>query len=422
MVLRYDLKLIVLFLALFLSGIQIISEPIKIVPYDLAFLCIIFVTLLSILSGRKICVPKALPQIMAVTFIMLIWLSLQALRSPDVVRAFTLLGIAARGIGTMILVAIILVNWNQKPEMINRIFFMTGFLLSIITIPLFLLSVSDPGRVISDPRPGLIYRAGEGLFPHFQGFNHNPIYFATLSLLSMAAGLTTHTRKRSGKVFKIVGLSVLFLAAVASFQRGPFIALTLGLLLAFLLGCFYPKLKQFLWKRAVSRLLMVVFLALPMLVFVRLSTYETTLLERLVFRFQEARWQIRLERWLELLTSNYQNLWIGHGLRSAELTLGAQVTENSYVEILYEQGVIGLLLWIVFFGYILLLGVSKVQKTPAISMWVLAWLTVLVSMAYVTMHYDPLTWIVAGVIVGWKAKQAHGEEALGSSEKASCQG
>jgi len=75
--------------------------------------------------------------------------------------------------------------------------------------------------------------------------------------------------------------------------------------------------------------------------------------------------------------------------------------ENSYLDIFYDQGMIGLIFWGLFLSYILLIGINKLRADPEILPWIFAWIVILLSMVYVTMEYDPLTWVVAGIIVGW---------------------
>ncbi len=399
---------VMVFVALFFSGIHITNEPIKIVPYDLVLLFFTFVMILRFLAKGRMRLPMSLRPAMAISSILLIWLGLQALRSPDIGRALTLFVIAIRDVVTMVLVAIGVANWRQKMDNINRVIFTIGVFVTAIALILFLLAISDPNRIIAEPRPGLIYRAGEGLFPHMQGFSHNPIYYATLVLLSLISGATMRTGSKIGNVFELLGLTLLLLAAVASFQRGPLIAFVLGAVLTGLIAFLHRKPRQLMVKFLV-RLFLIILFALPILVFAQLPGYEITLLERVIFRLQEARWDLRYDYyWSQLVPAIYESPFIGYGLRSAELKLGNAV-ENSYLDILHDHGIIGLLCWTAFLWCIFLVSVTKMRVDPSILTWSFAWTVMLISMGYISMQYDPLTWVVAGIIVGWRTQQVQSQ-------------
>ncbi len=388
------------FLALFFSGILVVSEPIKLVPYDLIFPVLGFAVMLTLLTKQRMYFPMGLRQAIVLGFGLLTWHSLQALISPDVPRAITLLGIVTRDVCTMVLFAIVVANYRQIMKAINYAFFAAAVLASLIALPIFVLAISDPARIVSEPHPGLIYRAGEGLVPHFQGFTHNPIYFATLSMLSAIVGLSISVGSGLEQIFIRAGLVVLLVAGLSTFQRGALVALILGLVLMVWIFLLYSKPRRML-AIIMSRALLVTLLVVPVLIFVRLPNYEGTLFERIAFRFYKAKWELRYNRWSQVLLPDvFERPLVGHGLRAAELKLGALVAENAYLEILYDQGIIGLVVWGVLFAYVLVVGIKKVEADATLVPWVLGWIMVLLSLFYVSMQYDPLTWIVAGIIIG----------------------
>lgn len=392
--------LALLFVSLFFSGILFLREPIKIGPYDIVFVSVAVLTILRVCSQGKLRIPGGFRGLLLLACAIFVWTTLQALRSPSPERAITLLLILLRDFSTMFLVALILTNWGLGLDSVTRSTFVASIVVCAVALCLFFYAIRNPSIVASNPRPGIIYRAGEGLIPHFQGFANNPIYFATLSLVLMLLGLGVPTHTKKGKVAKVGGLAFLFLVTIASFERGPFISLMAGLLSAILLNVCRPRVRRFIVHCIVRPFLVLLLVSIFLSSFVALPAYKTTFLERIKFRFMEARWETRLNRWYFLLTNMHEAIWLGYGLRSSEWTLGAQVVENSYVEILFEQGVIGVLLWGFLFGYVFLLGLNKARREPVKSTYLIIWVMLLVSMTYVTLHWDPLIWLMAGIITG----------------------
>jgi hypothetical protein len=415
-------------LALFFNGILIIDNPIKVVPFDLVVSICIFSLFVALLIRKKVTLKAEAITATEIGLVILIWTIFQALRSPEILRSTTLIIIVVRDLSTMLLTAILVSNyqkdlsWTGKLPMNRRInlgmqnilakqialedmVFWTGFFVILAAIPLYILAISNPAKVILSPRPGLIYRAGEGIFPHFQGFCLNPIYFAVLILMTIAAGLAIHTTTRAAKLSRIIAVIVLLFAFIATLSRGAIIAALLG---AFLLFCISAKLRHLLLSKSLLRTLSIPLIISLALLGLKLPGQNSSLLSRIIFRFQEARWDARVENWGRILPDINENPLLGWGLRSTECILFGNVIENSYIDIIGDQGLIGLLIWIVFITYILFLGFSKLQNDDGVLPWIYLWVVLLLFMLYASVQYDPLVWIIAGIIIGWNTMDKEG--------------
>jgi O-antigen ligase len=391
-----------IFIALFVSGVQVISEPVKLTPYDIIFVIFCIVVLMNLLFKRQVYITLTLGQFIAIFLMLLCWHMAQTLRSDSAMRAITLLLILVRDGLTVMTIATFL-SISLKQNLLSSTFFNASILALVPGLLLFLVALSNSGKIAAEPYPGLIYRAGEGLIPHFQGFNHNPIYFATLSLLSIMNGIFMLAQNRPRKPLLILSLLILIMAFFMAFQRGPLLVLMMMVILT--------PIFRFLFRWALQKgvhmrgMFLLVLAALLLLIFVRLPYYEIMLFQRIMLRFQTSEWNFRFDRWSQMLSLSSRNPLIGYGLREAEVLIGGQFVENSYIEILYDQGLIGLVLWIMLWGYVFLLGVKKSQIDPSLLPWFYGWWLVLLSMGYISMHYDPLTWVLAGIIVGWQPRR-----------------
>lgn len=392
-----------IFLSLFLSGVQLTQEPVKLVPFDVVAVVFSAIVIFIFISRSYTYVTIDLLYFSFISLLLLVWHVMHVLGSTYTGRAVTLLAILIRDIVISVLVATIISNDLIRKSSLSRSFFTVSVLVSFATLPLFLIAAADPGRVVAGLYRNLIYRMGEGLVPHLQGFSHNPIYFATLTLLSLIAGLFVSITNKRHWIWTKVGLLGLIVTFFMSFQRGPIIVLMVGMMLMIVVTLPFPTSRRF-FEKYIRGFLYIAPLILFLLLTLRLPGYKFSLYQRILYRLQEAEWSARLDRWSQMLSGEGEISWlVGHGLREAERFVGGMFVENAYVEIFYEQGLIGLILWGLLFVYILFLGIKKLQKDSAILPWCWGWLLLLLSMSYISMHYDPLTWVVAGIIVGWRS-------------------
>lgn len=395
---------VAVFLSLFFSGFQITQEPVKLVPFDVVFLVFSAVTLFILFfRGIHTGVAAALFPAFFLILLMLIWHIICLLRSQDIARAITMLMILIRDMVVMVLISVMISNQLLNRKGLPLLLFVISVLISLFVLPLFIMAAIDPAQVAAKPYPGLIYRAGEGLFPHLQGFNHNPIYFATLLLLSVVTGLSVCITEKRCELWIKVGLLILIACFFMTFQRGPVIVFVTGMVAMISILLPLPVPRRFFVKY-IHKFLFLFLVVFTVLLILRLPGYEFPILQRMLYRFQRATWELRPVRWLQILSSaDDTTLIVGHGLRGAEILVGGQFVESSYVEILYDQGIVGFIVWSLFFIYILSSGIKKLRKDAGILPWCWGWLLILISMGYISMHYDPLTWVVAGIIAGWRS-------------------
>ena len=398
----FTIFITIIFLSLFLSGVQLAQEPVKIVPFDVVTIVFSMIGTFVLLSRLRIYITTDLVSFSLLVFLLLVWHLMHILVSTDIARAVTLLAILTRDVVMSVLIAAVICNNWVKESNISYSFLAISMIISFFSLVLFLAAVTDPGKIVVEPYPGLIYRGGEGLVPHLQGFSHNPIYFATLVLLSLIAGLLIDIPDKRYKIWVKMGLFIIFITLFMTFQRGPIIVFAIGMVVMGFIVLPFPS-RRFFGKYA-RRFVYIAPIILFLIWTLRLPNYEFSLFQRILYRFQKAEWSMRLDRWSQMLSGEGDIPWlIGHGLREAEMFVGGAFVESSYVEILYDQGLVGFMLWIILFVYIIFLGISKLRKDGAILPWCWGWLLIVLSMGYISMHYDPLTWVVAGIIVGWRS-------------------
>jgi O-antigen ligase len=87
----------------------------------------------------------------------------------------------------------------------------------------------------------------------------------------------------------------------------------------------------------------------------------------------------------------------GAGLRAIEETRGVY-SHNSYLDLLFETGMIGLTLWAVFAFFTTLQGVAMLPWRIGLLPWLHAWLLTLFMYLTFSSIYLPFSWLVAALI------------------------
>jgi len=274
--------------------------------------------------------------------------------------------------------------------------FLVGVALASVAVIAYIWALRDPAQFMSNPRPGLIYRAGEGLIPHLQGFTLNPIYYSILLFPALLSGVILPVKGYGSQGLKLAACAFLGVTLVMTFSRGAVLALGLSALLLVIVFAFKSWITRYLWS-----LVGVLFLVVLVSSLVAVPIGGIKVSERLIGRFEIGRLELRYENyWDQLLPKVSESPLVGHGLRSANVALRGQYAENSYLELMYDTGLVGLVLWACFIGYVALVGWKISRRMPMLLPWLHSWVIIVIASFYASIQFDPLVWIVAGIVLG----------------------
>jgi len=106
----------------------------------------------------------------------------------------------------------------------------------------------------------------------------------------------------------------------------------------------------------------------------------------------------RLDFWSYLLGLIVDRPVLGYGLRTAEHMFG-RYSHSSYLDVLFETGLIGFALWLGFAMVVLKRGASRSQREFDMLPWFHVWLLTLLMFFDFSLLYNPFSWIVAGVLL-----------------------
>ena len=235
---------------------------------------------------------------------------------------------------------------------------------------------------------------GDG-FPRLIGLARDPNFYAMFMSVSLMMGVA---EAHMGKALKWSGVAVITVAFVLTLSRTAIIAVPLSVILVTLLHHrmkAYPSNSSFLKSLLpwITVLLVVVF------VFTFLSVMMRPVFDWAIYRFLNILDSPRLDLWA-VLVADPSVFLAGEGLRSSSLILGGSSSHNSYLDILFETGILGLILWVAFAVYIAKRGLALIRLETAAVPWLQALLMVMMMMATLSITYHPIFWVVSAVILG----------------------
>lgn len=220
-------------------------------------------------------------------------------------------------------------------------------------------------------------------------------------LLLVAFGLWLYWSKQGGwrSVFLTGYCLLMLLLLLGTYSRGAWAGFAAGLL-AMVMSDKGLLLKRRLWRI----LLVIVFLSAVILV--ALSPFTATILARLDLSQTQASDEAHLRLFSRAVRLFLSNPVVGVGWANYEARTGVLHAHNFYMTILAEGGVIGLTLWLLLCGAILLHGLRAVRISPPGSFlryWNLgllgAFVSLLVNNLFQVSAFFGFAWVLAGLII-----------------------
>jgi O-antigen ligase len=318
------------------------------------------------------------------------WFWLAAIRSVDISRAVTyLILLSLCGAAYLQLSAHDLRGILGR---INRLIYVIGATITLVCLARYGYVIThDAARILSNPQlwdvgSADVYEVQFGGIIAYQGFGGDPNAVGVATAIILFCGLSLRFRRRDWLRHVV---NVMLVAAIfASNSRGAIAALAVALLVGALMGS--PDYRKYLaaFATAGGALLVVVLrnldwvsgLANPLEKLQRGSTR----------RFQE---------WSQVLDAFAEKPMLGDGLRYSEALLG-KYTENSYLTLLADTGLLGLLMYgtIMLVPAALLLSRRRHLDARLIAPWFVYAAFLLVSMLYISMEVKPVVWVTFGIL------------------------
>jgi len=383
-------------LSLHLSGLLTftIDGDIDISPADVTTIFLGYIWLIYALRAR-LCITKSLLTAVTLASLFTIWVGIEAFQSPEPVRGFTMFLLMLRNVAILWLIGSMLGSIRDL-QRLNKAVFLVGIAVAILSLALYLFAARDYHDILTNPtrwKPDIIYVLGQAGVLRLKGFAGDPNFYSLWMSVSLFCGLTVSKIRR---LWKWLGITVIITSILLALSRGFFVALgASSLLIALWLTLFHAKIS---WRKY-AKPIIVGSIFISLIALMPLSHIQRSPAQLLINRFQLTATTPRFGMWKEILSDLPSHLLLGAGLRSAEWTLGGMYSHNSYMDLLFETGLIGFILWAFFGVFILKQGLSRinVEFLP----WIHSWLVIILMFLFFSSLYNPFLWIIAGVITAF---------------------
>lgn len=353
----------------------------------LGYLWLIYALAVRFSISRNLIIALILASVFA------IWIGIEAFRSPEPVRGFTMFLLMLRDIAILWLVGSTLGS-IQDLRQLNRAVFLIGVGVAVLSLALYLLAAMHYQDILGNQarwKPKIIYELGQAGILRLQGFAGDPNFYSLWMSISLFCGLTVSKIRR---LWKWLGITVIAVSILLALSRGFFVALVASTLLILLwLSLLHAKTS---WRKY-AKPIIVGAIAIGLLALIPLPHIQESPVQLLITRFQLTATTPRLGMWKEVLSDLPGQLLLGKGLRGAEWTLGGMYSHNSYLDLVFETGLIGFCLWALFAIFVTSLGLSK-RKLELLP-WVHSWILTLFIFLFFSLLYNPFPWLIAATLV-----------------------
>jgi hypothetical protein len=392
-------SVLLLYLSFHLWGLGVLKVPVPglgvmhLTHWDVAALVIAYFWLVQAMRA-PIVITNAMRVTFALAVIFFLWVVVSAVRSPEPFRGATMVGLLLRDLVVLFTVSTLTARL-QTLDSLNRGVFYIGAVIAAVATLLYLVNAS-PDLDAADPAGkhafgGIILFVGEFNALRLVGFAKDPIYFSLLISVALFCGLSSVGINR---LVLWSGLLLIGVAAMLTFSRMWVLAMPTVFLSVWLV-LWLTHAHSFPTRRVALLLLFVVGLFAIMMVVglpgADVQSWVASRIDALATTPRFARW--------ELLLNQDTNFLLGAGLRSSEIILG-QHSENSYLDLIFEMGVVGFVVWAALTAYITSRLVLMAGRRPSITPWLMAWATLFVYFMGVSFIFHPLYWMVAGLALG----------------------
>ncbi len=306
-------------------------------------------------------------------------------------------------------VAVVLYNIRHVHQF-NTWVALVGLGITSASIALFLPNVDVVDQ--RDPFGGFISLVEGGVTPRIIGLARDPNFFGFTALFSL---FTLVFAAKLPWQIRWIGTAILLTAIFFSGSRmlaGSFAVGTLSLAVLLMISRRPELLRQMLLNMVPGAVIAVVLLPLWFQIPVADSNLGSVMFQRYGLRLETPRtelWAATIEEInstgatspVEGSTFDQTGRWIiGSGLRSNQIALDGKYSHNSYLDLLGETGLVGLLLWVAMTAAVTFRGIKELRRGSAVAPWVALWVSALVFMFGFSLLAAPYYWFIAAVIAG----------------------
>jgi O-antigen ligase len=317
-----------------------------------------------------------------------LWILARALLSPLPKGAFTMAAIQVLNLCTVVILA-----FSSRIDLskLNHRILWTAAGLSVLAIALYVSAVLEYQRIIADPslwRPSIGYVIDQGIVPRLTGLAKDPNFYSLWMSIPIAVGM--YCGRRSMLLWVPIALSVSM-----TLSRTFFIALFFSSLF-FTFTFIINNFRKYYIVRSLMILITLILILIANLFWI--DQDQNIIHKRITISENAA----RFVHWVTVSSQLHEqwNPLFGNGLRSTQILLAGKYSHSTYLDVLFETGLVGFSLWVLILGFVAAISFQQMRRANnALIPWVYAFLFLFIYFFSFSLLYHPFIWMVMGVLI-----------------------
>ena len=387
-----ELMVLMLLVSFHLYGVGVLKfYGLSIAPWDWAIVVLVFL-MASVPVLRTVRIRSSFTPVLFLAFLFTTWMGVSAFFSPQPDRALTMLLLQVRNLVLLLVIGTLFSNITSV-ELLNRKLLWVGTLIAGLALLMYISAWFRYSEIISSRelwKPGIGYELDQGGVLRLIGFAGDPNFYSLWIALPFFVGFTRRFSLQNLFAVIVIGLSVA-------------LAMSRGFALAFLISVVLLFFAQLITRARsmgyIKKLLVgMVIVTIGMVGLYFVASYDLSqFAQRVELVSKTPRWAM-WEQLCEGLTEKW-NAIVGTGLRGTEEALEGGYSHNSYLDVIFETGLIGFAVWSSIIVYVTIFALERTKELQWLP-WVHTWLVILVMFGFFSLVYNPFPWLLAGVLTG----------------------
>jgi hypothetical protein len=371
--------------------VHLTGTGVSLVPTDILVLIAVPIGLALLVRHRKN--VRAVTSVVSIRLLVLgglflVYHAYLNIKSPQPIRGFSLMLLLIRDLIILSLLAGFLHQIDLSH--VNRGIFTVSVAMAVPALACYFIVVRAGNAAVLGPLDETVLTT-PGV-PRLQWFVADPNFFGILLLLGLLSGY--HTVTQNSSLAGYAGILVVSVAVLTTLSRS-IIGLFFVLTILYVIGVADRGDDASGLLGNARRLIPVIVLVVGSGLVI-LSLFNP---EQLLIRLKAGLGSGRLSLWSELASGVSDHLLTGAGLRASEVVLG-RYAHNSYLEILYDTGLVGLLMFLLILTTVAIPALRKWLRGTLCSTtpWWLSFVALVPFMFVFSFGYQPLTWLLFSVV------------------------
>lgn len=354
----------------------------------------------AILARGRLQVPRPTLFVYVVAAMFTLWIAVRGFSGPLPTKSFTLVGI--QGMGMMLLLGLTtLVRDRKTLTLSTRYVYYVGALLSVAGLILYagvLIPWLPIGRILGNEADNwaVIFMETNSFIYRYTGFVGDPNFYPFYAVVALCCGLVSVDYRRPRH---LVTLGLIQVTILLSMSRTAYVSLLVSAVVVGVLAVAErDETRSDLLDPARIGGVVVVGVGVLGAVVARYPQTARAWVERRLFAalFDDKRFT---KTWPHLLDGIVQRPLFGHGARSVEALLG-QTAHSAFFGLLYDYGVVGLVLWFALFWYATRVALGSFLDGETLALpWIIGLIVSFGMNLMNSFQYDLMLWLLLGIAV-----------------------